>query len=67
MEGRLFIGRRRGRPRLRCVDDVVADLKVMNIKQWIEKRNGDWLLRRPRLTQGCSTERKDVDLSMLRN
>jgi hypothetical protein len=37
MEGRLFIGRRRGRPRLRCVDDVVADWKVMKIKRWIEK------------------------------
>jgi len=37
MEGRLFIGRRRGRPRLRWMDDVVADLKVMKIKQWIEK------------------------------
>ena len=36
MEGRLFIGRRRGRPPLRCVDDV-ADLKVTKIKQWIEK------------------------------
>ena len=37
MEGRLFIGRRRGRPRLRWMDDVVADLKVMKVKQWIEK------------------------------
>ena len=36
MEGRLFIGRRRGRPHLRWMDDVV-DLKVMKIKQWIEK------------------------------
>jgi hypothetical protein len=36
MEGRLFIGRRRGRPRLRWLDDV-ADLRVMKIKQWIEK------------------------------
>jgi hypothetical protein len=30
MEGRLFIGRRRGRPRLRWEDDDVADLK----EQW---------------------------------
>jgi hypothetical protein len=39
MEGRLFIhvGRRKGRPRLRWMDDVVADLKVMKIKQWMEK------------------------------
>jgi hypothetical protein len=37
MEGRLFIGRRRGRPHMRWVDDVVADWKVMKIKQWVEK------------------------------
>jgi hypothetical protein len=37
MEGRLLIGRRKGRPRLRWMDDVVADLKVMKIKQWTEK------------------------------
>jgi hypothetical protein len=36
-EGRLFIGRRKGRPRLRWMDDVVADLKVLKIKQWMEK------------------------------
>jgi hypothetical protein len=36
-EGRMFIRRRRERPRLRWVDDVVADLKVMKIKQWIAK------------------------------
>ena len=37
MEGRLFIRRRRGRLRLRWMDDDVADLKVMKIKQWMEK------------------------------
>ena len=37
MKGRLFIGQRRGRPPLRWMDDVVADLKAMKIKQWIEK------------------------------
>jgi hypothetical protein len=37
MEGRLFTGRRKGRPRLRWMDDVVADLRVMKIKQWMEK------------------------------
>jgi hypothetical protein len=37
MEGRQFIGRRKGRPRLRWMDNVVADLKVMKIKQWVEK------------------------------
>jgi len=37
MEGRLFVGRRKGRPSLRWMEDVVADLKVMKIKQWMEK------------------------------
>ena len=37
VEGRLFIGRRKGRPRLRWMDDVVADLRAMRIKQWMEK------------------------------
>jgi len=33
IEGRLFVGRRKGRPRSRWMDDVVADLKAMRIKQ----------------------------------
>jgi hypothetical protein len=37
MEGRMFIGRRKGRPRLRWMDDVLADLRVMKIRQWTEK------------------------------
>jgi len=37
MEGILFIGRRKGRSRLRWMDDDVAHLKVMKIKQWMEK------------------------------
>jgi hypothetical protein len=60
-EGRLFVGRRKGRVRLRWMDDV-ADLKVMKIKQWMKKTKDreQWrLLRRSRLTQGCSTERMD--------
>ena len=36
MEGRLFVGRKKGRPRLRWMDDVVADLRAIRIKQWIE-------------------------------
>ena len=37
VEGRLFVGRRKARPSLRWTDDVVADLKVIKIKQWMEK------------------------------
>jgi hypothetical protein len=36
MEGRLFVGRRKGRHRLRWMDYVVADLKEMRIKRWME-------------------------------
>ena len=36
VEGRLFIRRRKGRPRLRWMDDV-ADLRVMKLRQWREK------------------------------
>ena len=36
-DGRKTVGRRKGRPRLRWKDDVVADLKVMKIVQWMEK------------------------------
>jgi hypothetical protein len=38
MEGRLYTGRRKGRTRLRWMGDFVADLRVMKIKQWTEKK-----------------------------
>ena len=37
MEGRLFIGRRKGRYPLRWMDNVISDLKAKKIKQWMEK------------------------------
>jgi hypothetical protein len=37
MEGRLFTGRKKGRPHLRWTDDVVADLRATRIQQWTEK------------------------------
>ena len=56
LEGRLFIGRRKGRPRLRWMDDVAADLKsnedkAVDGEDERYRANGDWLLRRPRLTR----------------
>jgi hypothetical protein len=36
LEGRLFMERRKGRPRLRWLDDVLVDLKIMKIRQWVE-------------------------------
>jgi hypothetical protein len=35
-DGRKTVGRRKGRPRLRWMDDVAADLNAMRIKQWME-------------------------------
>jgi hypothetical protein len=62
-EGRLFIGRRKGRPRLRWMDDVVEDLKVMKIKQWMEKTKDreQWrlLVEESKAYQGCSAESMD--------
>jgi hypothetical protein len=37
MEGRLFTGKRKGIPRLRWMNHVVAYLRVMKLKQWTEK------------------------------
>jgi hypothetical protein len=36
LEGKLFYGRRRGRPRMRWLDDVMGDLAVMGITGWTE-------------------------------
>jgi hypothetical protein len=33
MEGRLFTGKRKGRPRLRWMDNVLADLSAMGIQR----------------------------------
>jgi hypothetical protein len=58
MKGRLFKGRRKGRPRLRWMDDVLTDLRAMSSGQRWQRigSSGDWLSRKPRLTQGCSAE-----------
>ena len=37
LEGRLFMEIRKGRPHLRWLDDVLADLKIMKIRQWVGK------------------------------
>jgi len=52
------------------MDDVVADLKVMKIKQLMEKTKDreQWRLvvAEAKLTQGCSAERTDgwMDINM---
>jgi hypothetical protein len=38
----LYVARRIGRPRIRWLDDVMADLRRMGISGWMEKaRNRD--------------------------
>jgi hypothetical protein len=46
LKGRLYSRRRKGRPRLRWLDDVESDLKKMEVKGWKEKmRDGQqWRL-----------------------
>jgi hypothetical protein len=36
LKGKLFYGRRRGRPGKRWLDDVMGDLAVMGMKGWTE-------------------------------
>jgi hypothetical protein len=37
LKGRLHSKRRKGRPRMRCIDDVENGLKKMKVKGWLEK------------------------------
>jgi hypothetical protein len=37
LKGRLYSKRRKGRPRMRGLDDVESDLKKMEVKGWKEK------------------------------
>jgi GTP1/Obg family GTP-binding protein len=37
LKGRLHSKRRKGRPRMRWLDDVESDLKKMKLKRWKEK------------------------------
>jgi hypothetical protein len=37
LKGRLYSKRRKGRPRMRWLDDVESELKKMEVKGWKEK------------------------------
>jgi len=42
LKGKLYATRRIGRPRIRWLEDVIADLRRMGISGWMEKaRNRD--------------------------
>jgi hypothetical protein len=63
LKGKLYATRRIVRPRIRWLEDVIADLRRLGISGWMEKaRNGisgGGSLRRPRPTQSCSAEKKN--------
>jgi hypothetical protein len=43
LKGRLYSKRRKGRPRMRWLDDVESDFKKVKVKGWKEKmRNREW-------------------------
>jgi hypothetical protein len=44
-----------GRPRQRCQEDVMEDLKKLKVKNWIEELGENWLRRRNH-TKGCSAK-----------
>jgi hypothetical protein len=46
LKGRLYSKRRKGRPRMRWLDNVENDLKKMEVKGWKEKMRdrGQWRL-----------------------
>jgi hypothetical protein len=46
LKGKLYSKRRKGRPRMRWLDDVESDLKKIEVKGWKEKmRDGEqWRL-----------------------
>jgi hypothetical protein len=45
LKGRPYSKRRKGRPRMKCLEDVESDLKKMKVKGWKEKMNREqWRL-----------------------
>jgi len=46
LKGKLYATRRIGRPRIRWLEDVIADLRRMGISGWMEKKRNRDRLRR---------------------
>jgi len=67
LKGKLYATRRIGRPRIRWLEDVIADIRRMGISGWIDgwrRReigiSGGGSLRRPRSTNGYNAGKKKI-------
>jgi hypothetical protein len=60
LKGRLYSKRRKGRPRMRWLEEVENDLKRMKVKEWKEKMRNreEWKLvvKEAKAHQGCSAK-----------
>jgi len=62
MYGKLYATRRRGRPKMRWLDDVSKDLRKMGINEWRDRAR-DRETWRPTPTPGCSaTEEEEIEI-----
>jgi hypothetical protein len=63
LQGKIYMTRKSGRPRLRWLEDVHDDLHKMKVKGWGGKMKNreEWsrLFRRSKLTLSCSAEGKE--------
>jgi len=64
MYGKLYATRRRGRPKMRWLDDMSTDLRKMGINEWRDRARDreTWrrIVKRPRPTPGCSATEEEM-------
>jgi hypothetical protein len=63
LKGRLDNRRRRGRPRMRWIEDVMTDLATMGIRGWrikaADREVWGQLSMRPKPTKGCRASKEE--------